>query len=72
MVLSYLYGGSTLGLLELLTLIFVLLKLTGLIAWSWWLVLLPAFIALAIYVIWISASLAIMYKASKVIKNLMK
>ena len=32
-----------LGFFSLLTLIFITLKLTGVIAWSWWLVLLPAF-----------------------------
>lgn len=37
------------GFLGLLTLIFITLKLTGTIAWSWWLVLLPFYgpIALA-------------------------
>lgn len=37
------------GFLGLLTLIFITLKLTGNIAWSWWLVLLPFYgpIALA-------------------------
>lgn len=39
------------GILELLTLIFVVLKLIGVIAWSWWLVLLPLLIALGIYLI---------------------
>ena len=29
------------GILEVLTLIFIVLKLVGVIAWSWWLVLLP-------------------------------
>ncbi|MHC5291112.1 transmembrane Fragile-X-F protein [Bacillus licheniformis] len=35
------------GILEVLTLIFVVLKLTGVIAWSWWLVLLPVMISIA-------------------------
>ena len=39
------------GFLEVLTLIFVVLKLTGQIDWSWWLVLLPEIIAVAIYII---------------------
>lgn len=41
------------GLLEVLTVLFVALKLTGVIAWSWWLVLLPEIIAVGIYVIWV-------------------
>lgn len=39
------------GFFEVLTLIFVVLKLTGQIDWSWWLVLLPEIIAVAIYII---------------------
>ncbi|WP_077603636.1 hypothetical protein [Oceanobacillus sojae] len=39
------------GFLEVLTLIFIALKLFGVIAWSWWLVLLPVIISAAIYVI---------------------
>lgn len=35
-------------ILELLTLVFVVLKLTGVIAWSWWWVCSPALLALAI------------------------
>lgn len=30
-----------LGILEILTIVFVVLKLTGIIAWSWWWVLSP-------------------------------
>lgn len=39
------------GLLEVLTIIFIVLKLLGVITWSWWLVLLPGLIALGIYVV---------------------
>lgn len=39
------------GFLELLTIIFVLLKAFGVIAWSWWLVFLPLIIAVGIYAI---------------------
>ena len=39
------------GLLEVLTIVFVVLKLLGVIAWSWWLVFLPLIIAVGIYVI---------------------
>lgn len=37
-------GG--LGLLTVLQLIFIVLKLTGLISWSWWCVLIPTFVGL--------------------------
>lgn len=37
------------GITEVLTVIFVVLKLVGTISWSWWLVLLPEIIALVIY-----------------------
>lgn len=39
------------GFLPLLTLIFITLKLTGYITWSWWLVLLPMIIQVGIGVI---------------------
>lgn len=39
------------GFLEMLTLIFIVLKLFGIIAWSWWLVVLPEIIAFIIYTI---------------------
>lgn len=34
-------GG--IGFFGLLTIVFIVLKLTGFIGWSWWLVLLPAY-----------------------------
>ena len=42
-----------LGFLSILTLIFITLKLTNVITWSWWLVLLPMYggIALAIILV---------------------
>ena len=39
------------GILEVLTLIFIVLKLCGVIAWSWWLVLLPEIIAFIFYIL---------------------
>jgi len=44
-----LIGGANLGIAEVLTIVFVVLKLSGVIAWSWWLVLLPAIISFSIY-----------------------
>ena len=39
------------GFTEVLTIVFVVLKLLGKIDWSWWLVLLPEIIVVAIYII---------------------
>lgn len=39
------------GFTEILTLIFIVLKLTGVISWSWWLVCLPEIIAFVLYVV---------------------
>lgn len=41
------------GFTEVLTLIFITLKLTGYIDWSWWLVLLPEIIAISIAICFI-------------------
>lgn len=38
------------GFCELLTIVFIVLKLVGVIYWSWWLVLLPEIIAVLFYV----------------------
>lgn len=40
------------GILEILTIVFIVLKLVGIIDWSWWLVLLPEIIAVSLYLIW--------------------
>lgn len=50
-------NNSGIGFFGLLTLIFITLKLTGYIDWSWWLVLLPLFIPVII----IFAILVIMF-----------
>lgn len=39
-----------LGVLDFIGIIFVILKLTHVIAWSWWYVLMPFWLALAILV----------------------
>ena len=43
--------GLRFGILEVLTIVFIVLKLTGIITWSWWLVLAPTLIPLAIVLI---------------------
>jgi hypothetical protein len=37
-------NNNSIGFFGLLTLIFITLKLTGYIDWSWWLVLMPLFV----------------------------
>ena len=39
------------GFTEVLTIVFVVLKLIGVISWSWFLVLLPEIIAISIYLL---------------------
>ena len=38
------------GFCEVLTLIFIVLKLCGVIGWAWWQVLLPEIIAVVLYI----------------------
>ena len=40
------------GILELITVVFIVLKLFSVIDWSWWLVLLPEIVAIVLYVGW--------------------
>ncbi|MRF37147.1 hypothetical protein GIJ44_20890 [Staphylococcus sp. KY49P] len=53
------------GFAEILTLIFIVLKLTDVIDWSWWLVLLPEIIALSIYIIYFVVSIIWIFTADK-------
>jgi len=45
--------SSGMGFCGVLTLIFLVLKLTGLIEWSWWLVLAPVWIPAALVMVMI-------------------
>lgn len=40
------------GLLSVLQIIFVVVKLIGLVAWSWFIVFIPAYLMLAIVLFW--------------------
>lgn len=44
-------SAVSLGFLEFLTLIFITLKLTGYIGWSWWWVLAPLWGQVAIFIV---------------------
>lgn len=53
------------GFLPILGLIFIVLKLTGVITWSWWWVLAPIYIPLAICLIIITVIVIIVIINSK-------
>lgn len=54
------------GFAELLTIIFILAKIFGVIDWNWFLVLLPELIAIVVYLIFI---LIACYNSKKIEKN---
>ena len=41
------------GIFGVLTVIFIVLKVLGIIAWSWWAVFSPMFILIGLYAIWL-------------------
>jgi len=57
-------SSSGIGFTELLTIVFIVLKLLGKITWSWWWVLSPLLIsiALVIFVLIIALGIAILKK----------
>ena len=57
------------GFAEILTIVFVVLKLLGVISWSWWLVILPEIIALAFYTLLIVVNVCVHVKTSKTINK---
>ena len=57
------------GFTEILTIIFILLKVFGVITWSWWLVFLPEIIAVALYLIIIICQIAGFRKIDKRMKK---
>lgn len=60
------------GFTEILTIVFIVLKLTGVIAWSWWLVLLPELIAVAGYIVVLLLYLAATRSARRAIRDIMR
>lgn len=54
------------GFTEALTLVFIILKLVGVIDWSWWLVLLPEIIALTFYTL---IAISVFLKGLSVVKK---
>lgn len=57
------------GFTEVLTIVFVILKLIGVITWSWWLVLLPEILAVAFYLILLLVQIVGFHKAHKSIRK---
>lgn len=55
---------------EILTIVFVVLKLIGTINWSWWLVLLPELIALPFYIGYFIASAVAFRRIRKLSKKM--
>lgn len=60
------------GICEVLTIIFVVLKLINVIEWSWWLVLLPEIIAFSLYGIMIVIYLVANWRLNKSYKEFRK
>lgn len=56
-------GG--IGFVGLLTIVFITLKLTGYIAWSWWWVLSPLWISAAIVIVFLLVMLVVIAALSK-------
>ncbi|MGE7840009.1 transmembrane Fragile-X-F protein [Lysinibacillus sp. NPDC093712] len=57
------------GVAEVLTIVFIVLKLTEVITWSWWLVLLPSIISFSIYVLILLVKVAIVMATIMTVKK---
>lgn len=53
------------GFTEVLTIVFIVLKLLGVISWSWWLVLLPEILAFVVYAIMVISAVVVNAKVTK-------
>lgn len=45
--------GSSIGLLDIVLVVNIILKLIGVINWSWWIILWPLWVSIAIMIIFI-------------------
>jgi hypothetical protein len=57
------------GFTEVLTIVFIVLKLLEVISWSWWLVLLPEILAFVVYAIMVISDVVINAKVTKSMKD---
>lgn len=55
-------NGGGIGFVGLLTIVFIVLKLTGVVAWSWWWVFSPVWIAMLLALVILGILLAIAVK----------
>lgn len=55
-------NAAGVGLLDVILVVFVILKLAGIITWSWWVVLIPLWIGLILIIIYIVIVVYIAYK----------
>ena len=62
-------GIKKMGICEVLTIVFVVLKLMHIVEWSWLLVLLPEIIAVVFYVALLVANVALNYRIHKQIRK---
>lgn len=53
------------GFTEVLTIIFIVLKLIGVISWPWWLVLLPEILAFVVYAVMVVSAVVVNAKVRK-------
>nr|DAR52953.1 MAG TPA: hypothetical protein [Bacteriophage sp.] len=53
------------GFTEVLSIIFIVLKLLGVISWSWWIVLLPEISAFVVYAIMVISAVVVNEKVRK-------
>lgn len=60
------------GFTEVLTIIFIVMKLLGVISWSWWLVLLPEILAFVVYAIMVISAVVVNAKAYRNIQKSME
>jgi MFS superfamily sulfate permease-like transporter len=61
-----------LGFLELLTLIFIVLKLFDVIGWAWWQVLIPLYPAIILYLVFISTFIMAAFATKREVKKTMR
>ncbi len=55
-------GNASLGLLGTLGVVFVVLKLCAVIDWSWWLVLAPLYVGLAIVLVLFAIAVLVVWR----------
>lgn len=53
------------GFLELLTIVFVVLKAVGVVDWSWWVVFSPVALAAVLYISWFLVATSFLKNAEK-------